>query len=85
MFYVPSLTFLLPGLSMFRGLYLFTVQGNQGAGLPSLLTAVTIIFGMAAGVVLGGFIMQYLLQKFMKSEMLETMPLTTMMMAVKKH
>ena len=40
---------------------------------------------MAAGVVLGGFIMQYLLQKFMKSEMLETMPLTTMMMAVKKH
>ncbi|MDO4897910.1 MAG: threonine/serine exporter family protein [Rothia sp. (in: high G+C Gram-positive bacteria)] len=64
-FYVPSLTFLLPGLSVFRGLYLFTVEANSGTGVPGMVSAIAIILSMASGVVLGSYLMQYLIERFL--------------------
>lgn len=63
-FSIPSLTFLLPGLSMFRGLYSFTVESNSALGVPGIIAALAIILSMASGVVLGGYITQYLVQTF---------------------
>lgn len=84
MFYVPSLTFLLPGLFLFRGLFLLSNPANENSGFLSIMAAATIIFGMAAGVVLGNFLMQYLMQKLAKSESLETVPMTSLMSVIKK-
>ncbi len=67
-FYVPALTFLLPGLSVFRGLYMFTVETNTGAGVPGMISAVAIIVSMASGVVLGSYLMQYFIQRFLLTE-----------------
>ncbi|MDY6051268.1 MAG: threonine/serine exporter family protein [Rothia sp. (in: high G+C Gram-positive bacteria)] len=64
-FYVPALTFLLPGLSVFRGLYLFTVEANSDAGVPGMVAAIAIILSMASGVVLGSYLMQYLIQRYL--------------------
>lgn len=63
-FYVPALTFLLPGLSIFRGLYLFTVEANSSAGVPGMVAAVSIVLSMASGVVLGSYLMQYLIHRY---------------------
>ncbi len=63
-FSIPSLTFLLPGLSIFRGLYSFTVESNSALGVPGIIAAMAIILSMASGVVLGGYITQYLVQTF---------------------
>lgn len=78
-FYVPSLTFLLPGLAFFRGMYLLVMQEQGIAGLPSLVMAVIVILSMASGVVLGSALMQYLMQKFMKPDADEVSPMTQMM------
>ncbi|MGV3247125.1 threonine/serine exporter family protein [Rothia sp. 11254D007CT] len=64
-FYVPALTFLLPGLSVFRGLYLFTVEANSDAGVPGMVAAIAIILSMASGVVLGSYLMQYIIQRYL--------------------
>ncbi|WP_421084373.1 threonine/serine exporter family protein [Rothia nasimurium] len=64
-FYVPALTFLLPGLSVFRGLYLFTVEANSAAGVPGMISAIAIILSMASGVVLGSYLMQYVIQHYL--------------------
>lgn len=63
-FYVPAVTFLLPGLAVFRGLYLFTVETDSTAGLPGIVSAVAVIVALAAGVVLGSYLMQYAIQRF---------------------
>lgn len=63
-FYVPAVTFLLPGLAVFRGLYLFTVESNSSAGVPGIISAVSVIVSLAAGVVLGSYLMQYAIQRF---------------------
>lgn len=63
-FYVPALTFLLPGLSIFRGLYLFTVESNSSAGVPGMVAAVSVVLSMASGVVLGSYLMQYFIQRY---------------------
>lgn len=63
-FYVPALTFLLPGLSIFRGLYLFTVESNSSAGVPGMVAAVSVVLSMASGVVLGTYLMQYFIQRY---------------------
>ncbi|MDO4917786.1 MAG: threonine/serine exporter family protein, partial [Rothia sp. (in: high G+C Gram-positive bacteria)] len=78
-FYVPSLTFLLPGLAIFRGMCLLVIQAQGGEGLANTVTAVIVILSMASGVVLGGALMQYLMQKFMRAETLEAWPMTHMM------
>ncbi|KAA9394726.1 threonine/serine exporter family protein [Kocuria coralli] len=62
---VPAMTFLLPGLSIFRGMYAVTIEGQTtGDGVVSLVTAMTTILTMAAGLVLG----QYLTRPLMKQE-----------------
>ena len=63
-FSIPALTFLLPGLSFFRGMYLLTVETNVVWGIQSMISAVSIVIAMAAGVTLGNYLMQYLLQRF---------------------
>lgn len=71
-FYVPALTFLLPGLSVFRGLYLFTVEANSDTGLPGMVAAIAIILSMASGVVLGSYLMQYFIQQNLSNDALDT-------------
>ncbi|MDO5619538.1 threonine/serine ThrE exporter family protein [Kocuria sp.] len=56
---VPAMTFLLPGLSIFRGMYAMFIQGQTtGDGVVSLVTAMTTIVTMAAGLVLGQYLMR---------------------------
>lgn len=51
---LPSLLFLLPGLSIFRGLYEFTVESASTAtGLLGIVSALVTIAGIGAGTVLG--------------------------------
>lgn len=66
-FSIPAITFLLPGLSFFRGMYALTVETNVLIGIQSMVSAVSGILAMAAGVVLGNYLMQYLLQRFAAS------------------
>jgi uncharacterized membrane protein YjjP (DUF1212 family) len=62
---VPGMTFLLPGLSVFRGMYAVTIEAETtGHGIVSLVTAMTTILSMAAGLVLG----QLLMRPFVRSE-----------------
>ena len=63
-FSIPALTFLLPGLEFFRGMYLLTVDTNVVFGLSSMVTAVSVVIAMAAGTAAGNYLMQYLLQRF---------------------
>lgn len=66
---IPALTFLLPGLSIFRGMYTMTVEADSILGLNGMITAASIIVAMAAGVALGTYLMQYLIQRyFLKTE-----------------
>ena len=59
------MTFLLPGLSVFRGMYAVTIEAETtGHGVVSLVTAMTTILSMAAGLVLG----QLLMRPFVLSE-----------------
>ncbi|MFW0120664.1 threonine/serine exporter family protein [Rothia sp. CCM 9419] len=63
-FAIPSLTFLLPGLSLFRGMYSFTVETDTLNSMPGVITAAAIIVAMASGVALGHYLMQWLIQRF---------------------
>lgn len=65
--YVPSIMFLLPGLSIFRGLYAVVIDPNPTAGMASLVTAFTTIIALASGVVLGAYLMQYALQQMVST------------------
>lgn len=61
---VPGMTFLLPGLSIFRGMYAVTIEGETtGDGVISLVTAMTTILSMAAGMVLGQLLVRPLLRE----------------------
>ncbi|GAB4100594.1 threonine/serine ThrE exporter family protein [Sinomonas halotolerans] len=51
---VPAALILLPGLTIFRSMYIATVDADQiGTGAGGMLTAMAIILGAAAGIVLG--------------------------------
>lgn len=63
-FSIPAITFLLPGLSFFRGMYLLTVETDVILGMQNMITAVSIVVAMASGVALGNYTMQYALQRF---------------------
>ena len=56
---IPALTFLLPGLSIFRGLYTVTVETESyGPGIVGLVNAMATIVALASGVVLGKYLMR---------------------------
>lgn len=64
---VPAMTFLLPGLSIFRGMYaVFIQEQTTGDGVVALFTAMSTLVTMAAGLVLG----QYLMRPFNKQDRL---------------
>lgn len=60
---VPGLTFLLPGLTIFRGMYTLTVNIDPVTGIIPMLNAGAIIMSMAAAVVLGNYLMRPLMSK----------------------
>ncbi|WP_051687870.1 threonine/serine exporter family protein [Curtobacterium sp. S6] len=60
---VPGLTFLLPGLTIFRGMYTLTVNIDPVTGLIPMLNAGAIIMSMAASVVLGNYLMRPFMSK----------------------
>ena len=64
-FSIPAITFLLPGLPFFRGMYLLTVETDVILGMQNMITAASIAVAMASGVALGNYTMQYILQRFM--------------------
>ncbi|MFC4902058.1 threonine/serine exporter ThrE family protein [Kocuria oceani] len=56
---IPAMTFLLPGLSIFRGLYTITVETDSyGPGIVGLVNAMASIVALASGVVLGKYLMR---------------------------
>ncbi|GEO95849.1 threonine/serine ThrE exporter family protein [Kocuria turfanensis] len=56
---IPAMTFLLPGLSIFRGLYTITVETDTyGPGIVGLVNAMASIVALASGVVLGKYLMR---------------------------
>ncbi len=57
---VSAMVPLLPGLSIYQGLFLLAEEGGQrvGAGLLSLFTAVSVAIALAAGVILGEYVAQ---------------------------
>ncbi|MGX5358509.1 threonine/serine exporter family protein [Kocuria sp. KH4] len=56
---IPAMTFLLPGLSIFRGLYTLTVETDSyGPGIVGLVNAMASIVALASGVVLGKYLMR---------------------------
>lgn len=53
------MTFLLPGLTLFRGMYAMTVQTEApGQGINELVNAMASIVLLAAGVVLAKYLMR---------------------------
>lgn len=56
---IPALTFLLPGLSIFRGMYMLTVETESyAAGIVLLANAMATIMALASGVVLAKYLMR---------------------------
>ncbi|WP_229741452.1 threonine/serine ThrE exporter family protein [Kocuria dechangensis] len=56
---IPAMTFLLPGLSIFRGMYAVTVETEtMGEGFIGLVNAMASIVALASGVVLGKYLMR---------------------------
>lgn len=56
---IPAMTFLLPGLSIFRGMYMLTVETESYAeGIVLLANAMATILALASGVVLGKYLMR---------------------------
>lgn len=56
---IPAMTFLLPGLTLFRGMYAMTVQTEApGQGINELVNAMASIVLLAAGVVLAKYLMR---------------------------
>ena len=76
-FSIPAITFLLPGLSFFRGMYLLTVETDVILGMHNMITAVSIVVAMASGVALGNYTMQYALQRFTKPRNVEPVDAAT--------
>lgn len=66
-FYVPGFLFLLPGLSIFRGLYSVVIDPSPIAGMSNLVGAFSTIIAMASGVVLGSYMVHYLLDKVVRA------------------
>ncbi|WP_334172792.1 threonine/serine ThrE exporter family protein [Sinomonas sp.] len=61
---VPAALILLPGLTIFRSMYVATLDVNQtDAGAGGMLTAMAIILGAAAGIVLGDHLARPFTQK----------------------
>lgn len=61
---IPAMTYLLPGLSIFRGMYAITVEGETtGEGAIGLVNAMASIVMLAAGVVLGKYLMRPFLER----------------------
>jgi uncharacterized membrane protein YjjP (DUF1212 family) len=54
---VAGMVPLLPGLTIYRGLYEMAVEGNY-AGLSTVMTAASVALALAAGVVLGEYLAQ---------------------------
>ncbi|MDN3225916.1 threonine/serine exporter family protein [Kocuria rhizophila] len=60
---IPAMTFLLPGLTLFRGMYALTVETDAaGQGIAEMINAMASIILLAAGVVLA----QYLMRPFIE-------------------
>ncbi|MDO4919287.1 threonine/serine exporter ThrE family protein [Kocuria sp.] len=56
---IPAMTFLLPGLTLFRGMYAITVESDAAsAGITEMLNAMASIVLLAAGVVLAKYLMR---------------------------
>jgi uncharacterized membrane protein YjjB (DUF3815 family) len=56
---IPAMTFLLPGLSIYRGMYAVTVETEtMGEGFIGLVNAMASIVALASGVVLGKYLMR---------------------------
>ncbi|RLZ03746.1 hypothetical protein CWC38_04100 [Kocuria tytonicola] len=56
---IPAMTFLLPGLTLFRGMYALTVETpSSGQGITELVNAMASIVLLAAGVVLAKYLMR---------------------------
>ncbi|MFI7480908.1 threonine/serine exporter ThrE family protein [Kocuria sp. M1R5S2] len=56
---IPAMTFLLPGLSIFRGMYILSVETESYAeGIVVLANAMATIMALASGVVLGKYLMR---------------------------
>lgn len=56
---IPAMTFLLPGLSIFRGMYILSVETESyAAGIVVLANAMATIMALASGVVLGKYLMR---------------------------
>lgn len=61
---IPAMTYLLPGLSIFRGMYAITVEGDTtGTGSTGLVNAMASIVLLASGVVLGKYLMRPFLER----------------------
>ena len=61
---IPAMTYLLPGLSIFRGMYAITVEADTaGTGFTGLINAMASIVMMASGVVLGNYLMRPFLER----------------------
>ncbi|MEX3610501.1 threonine/serine exporter family protein [Rothia sp. LK2588] len=60
---VPGIMFLLPGLTVFRGLYSLLVDGNGPEAYTSLYAAASNIVAMTAGVVMGIWLMMFTIQQ----------------------
>ena len=61
---IPAMTYLLPGLSIFRGMYAITVEvETTGEGFTGLVNAMASIVMMASGVVLGNYLMRPFLER----------------------
>lgn len=66
---VSSVVPLLPGLSIYRGLFLLSEDSaNPGAGILALATAASIALAVAAGVILGEYVAQPLSREARKLE-----------------
>ena len=61
---IPAMTYLLPGLTMFRGMYAITVENQTaGQGITELLNAMASIVLLAAGVVLAKYLMRPFIER----------------------
>ena len=61
---IPAMTYLLPGLSLFRGMYAITVENETtGDGITGLVNAMVSIVLLAAGVVLAKYLMRPFIER----------------------
>ncbi|GGH61628.1 threonine/serine exporter family protein [Rothia aerolata] len=65
-FAVPGIMFLLPGLTIFRGLYSVVIDPDPLAGIANILDASATILTLSAGVILGIYITQNIIQRIIE-------------------